>query len=191
MSGKTKAGRRAKKKKMAIAVRQPNNEILRLSPTLEAREARSVGIAARIRVKGIAACDVDKVECETVLGELALDGDLAPMDEPRNAKLWRAGEFYLLTRMKARRAKLCRGLPSGSDYDRQPGHDNDEGTDPEYVQQCLNAVAASDTMVRAIIIEHGYHCWSEIESVVMENNNPGNLPFLRRALAVVDAYARG
>ncbi|MEE8307948.1 MAG: hypothetical protein V3R81_11835 [Gammaproteobacteria bacterium] len=184
MSGKTRAGRRAAKK-MAIATREPNGQVVRASPALEAREARSVGIAARIRVKGIAEKNADKVECETTLGRLALECRLAPGNEVRNAKLWRAGEFYLLARIKAQRAKLCKSLPSGSDYERQPGHDSDEGTDPEYVRQCLTAITISDTMIRAIIVEHGYHCWAEIESVVMEDHNPVDLVVLRRALATV------
>ncbi len=160
-----------------------------MSPTLEAREARSVGVAARIRVKGITEKDADKVEGETKLGELALDCRLAPGDEPRNAKLWRAGEFFLLTRKNAMQAKLCKGLTSGSDYDRQPGHDNDEGTAPEYVRWCVEAIAFDEMVKRAIISKAGHWCRSELESVVMQDNDSGNLPFLRQALAIVDTYA--
>ena len=180
----TRQGRRRKP-----GARQPNGQPAR-NKAAEEKETMSVAIGARQTVWGLSEADAKRMEAGTVLGRLALDGVLSPGKERHNAELYLAGEFYLRTRLAAQRALECRKMASGGNLERVHGYDGDDGTDPDYVEQCQRAIQKSDDLMAEIQLDGGWHAISAAYMVIIEDMEPPELTWLRRALESVRRYMR-
>jgi hypothetical protein len=130
----------ARGRKRKAGPRFPNGQPKRSRPE-EAKENKSVGIQARIRVHKLKPAEAEREEAGHVLGRMLIEGHLGPAlaedGGPGIGQLrFNAGEEYENICRFYARAMGTRGVRSGSDYNGPAGYDGSEGDDPAYVARC-------------------------------------------------------
>jgi hypothetical protein len=142
----------ARGRKRKSVPRQPNGQPKR-SAAEQAREARSVGIAARVRVHDLKPAEAERQESGHALGRLFVAGHLGPSvaeNGPGRGRLrFDAGEEYERICRRYDQAMGARRVRSTSDFD-APGYDASEGTDRAYVKWCRQAVRAHEASREAL-----------------------------------------
>ena len=170
--------------RLADVARHPHGGTVRRT-LLEVRDdALSVNREARQRQYGIAAAEATQPEWGSVLGRLYKLGDIT---RPQLD----AGLAYAQMRSDYNRVMMSRPMPSGSDLERQHGHDGSDGTDPAYVAWSARIRQLHERCVLALMATMDLHATAAIERVAVEDRPAGNLVgSLRLALNAVGKVLR-
>jgi hypothetical protein len=179
--------------RLADVARRPNG-YARSRPQAEMeRDAASVALEARQRLFGAPVEDAAQPEWETVLGRLYKRGELHPMDSPKGReiakRMYDAGCLYREMRSNYDRVMMARQLRTI--VSSRGGHDNSDGTDPEYVAWAARIRQQHERCVLALMATMDLHATAAIEQIVVEDRMVGNLVgSLRLALNEVGKVLR-
>ncbi len=168
--------------------REPNGRIVSQSKLLQIAGVRQTVMDYRQNHYGLSKEDATQPNAETVFGRLALAGKLALRNGGLNDARYLAGVFYLETRNAAHRAFLSQQMRSGGDMERQGGHDSDDGTEPEYVEQCQRARKRDDELLAMIADKAKGEALSTLFMVICEDMEPLDMDGLWRGLDAIRGY---
>ena len=139
---------RRRRSHVEAPIREPSGRPQRLTTRPEReREIKNTVIQARMRVFNIPLSVAQREESGYAIGRMALQLPLAQQQD-----ILDAAKHFEKVYAAARKAELARAVRSASDYDRTGGHDDREGTDDDYVDECERAMATFEELRRMMWI---------------------------------------
>lgn len=163
-------------------LREPNGRIQRPAAAKQAAEMRATVLEARARVHGLTAAQAEAMPETTVLGRLRVKGLVTQ-------RQYDAGARYRDIVREYDRMMLARPLPSAGDLHRSSGHDDGDGTEPDYVRRFVRARAAWIDAHATLIVAEAVFPGSVVQAVVLGDWEPTTATAIAALGLALDALA--